>query len=217
MPIRASKRPTRAFYAREPDEVAPELLNKLIVHGNRVARIVEVEAYGGRQPDPASHTFRGPTARTTAMFGPPGHLYVYFSYGVHWCANVVCGDDGEGAAVLLRAASPVAGIEEMRADRPTARKDADLLRGPGNLTRGLGITKDHYGADLVKADMDIDLRDDGTPPGDLVAGPRIGITKETDRPWRFYLSNEESVSGRRGAARATLGLDRNRDEGAFLN
>ena len=188
------RRLARDFYARQPEELAPALLNKLIVHGTRVARIVEVEAYGGRQPDPASHTFRGLTTRTTAMFGPPGHLYVYFSYGVHWCANVVCGDDGEGAAVLLRAASPLAGLEEMRSDRPAARKDTDLLRGPGNLCRALAITKDHYGADLVKADMGIELRDDGAPVGDFVAGPRVGITKAVDLPWRFYLPNEPSVS-----------------------
>ena len=184
----------RSFYGRQPDELAPELLNKLIAHGGRVARIVEVEAYGGRTPDPASHTFRGLTSRTTAMFGPPGHLYVYFSYGVHWCANVVCGDDGEGAAVLLRAASPVAGLDEMRADRPTARKDSDLLRGPGNLCRALGITKEHYGADLVSADLGIEIRDDGTPPGNVLAGRRVGITKEVERPWRFWIPNEPSVS-----------------------
>lgn len=188
-----AQRLRREFYAREPEELAPQLLNKLLVHGSRVARITEVEAYGGKQPDPASHTFRGLTARTTAMFGPPGHLYVYFSYGVHWCANVVCGEDGQGAAVLLRAAAPVAGIDEMRADRPTARKDSDLLRGPGNLCRALGITKDHYGADLVAADMGIELRD-GVPPDELVAGPRVGITKAVDIPWRFYVAGEASVS-----------------------
>ena len=191
---RPGRRLERRFYARQPEELAPDLLNKLIVHGARMARITEVEAYGGRVPDPASHTFRGLTARTTAMFGPPGHLYVYFSYGVHWCANVVCGQDGEGAAVLLRAASPVAGLEDMRVDRPTARKDHDLLRGPGNLTRALGITKDHYGADLVTADLGIELRDDGIPPGDFVAGPRVGITKAVDLPWRFCLAGERSVS-----------------------
>lgn len=196
------KRLPRSFYAREPEELAPELLNKLIVHGDRVARITEVEAYGGRQSDPASHTFRGLTARTTAMFGPPGHLYVYFSYGVHWCANVVCGDDGEGAAVLLRAAAPVAGIEEMREARPAARKDSDLLRGPGNLCRALGIGTDHYGADLVTADLAIELQDDGTPHGEYLAGPRIGITKAMDLPWRFYLPNEPSVSGKRGVRAA---------------
>ena len=190
----AGKRLARSFYRRQPEELAPDLLNKLIVHGNRTARIVEVEAYGGRQSDPASHTFRGLTARTTAMFGPPGHLYVYLSYGVHWCANVVCGEDGEGAAVLLRAAAPVGGMDEMRADRPTARKDADLLRGPGNLCRALAITKEHYGADLVEADMGIDLRDDGTAPGEFVTGPRVGITKAVDLPWRFYLPNHASVS-----------------------
>lgn len=193
-PKRRTKRLGRDFYAREPEELAPALLGKLIVHGERVARIVEVEAYGGRQPDPASHTFRGLTARTTAMFGPPGHLYVYFSYGVHWCANIVCGEDGEGAAVLLRAAVPVSGIEEMRADRPTARQDADLLRGPGNFTRALGITKDHYGADLVTGDMGIELRDDGPPAGAIASGPRVGITKAINLPWRFYVPGEPSVS-----------------------
>ena len=202
----AAKRLPRSFYARPPEDLAPELLGKLIVHGSRVARVTEVEAYGGGQPDPASHTFRGLTARTTAMFGPPGHLYVYFSYGVHWCANVVCGKDGEGAAVLLRAASPVAGLEEMRGDRPTARRDSDLLRGPGNLCRALGITKDHYGADLVTADLGIELSDDGTPPGEYVSGPRIGITKETARPWRFYLPNEASVSGSRRKTPGTPGV-----------
>ena len=189
-----SRRLPRVFYARQPDALAPELLNKLIVHGGRVGRIVEVEAYGGRVADPASHTFRGLTPRTTAMFGPPGHLYVYFSYGMHWCANVVCGDDGEGAAVLLRAAFPVAGLEEMRAARPAARKDTDLLRGPGNLTRALGITKEHYGADLVTADLGIELRDDGSQVGEIVAGPRVGITKAVDLPWRFFISNNPSVS-----------------------
>ena len=192
----------RGFYAREPEELAPQLLNKLIVHGGRVARITEVEAYGGRQPDPASHTFRGLTARTAAMFGPPGHLYVYFSYGVHWCANVVCGEEGEGAAVLLRAAAPVAGVDEMREARPTARKDSELLRGPGNFCRALGITKDHYGADLVTADLAIELQDDGTPPGEFIAGPRIGISKATELPWRFYLPNEPTVSGRRSRSTA---------------
>ncbi|MBW3536805.1 MAG: DNA-3-methyladenine glycosylase [Actinobacteria bacterium] len=194
-PTSPTKLLPRRFYGVEPEVLAPRLLNKLIVHGERVARIVEVEAYGGREPDPAAHTFRGLTPRTTAMFGPPGHLYVYFSYGVHWCANVVCGDEGEGAAVLLRAAAPVAGIDEMRMDRPTARGEADLLRGPGNLCRALGITKEHYGADLVTADMGIELRDDGTsPPENPVITKRVGITKEAARQWRFYVSNEPSVS-----------------------
>ena len=191
------KRLPRRFYARQPEELAPDLLNKLIVHEGRVARITEVEAYGGRQSDPASHTFRGRTERTTAMFGPPGHLYVYFSYGVHWCANVVCGDDGEGAAVLLRAAAPVAGLEEMRAVRPAARKDADLLRGPGNLCRALGITKSQYGVDLVGPETNLYLCDDGTPPGNVVVSPRVGITKAAELPWRFYVADDPSVSGKR--------------------
>ena len=192
------RRLPRRFFAVQPDELAPQLLNKLFVHGDRVARIVEVEAYGGRLPDPASHTFRGRTPRTAAMFGPPGRLYVYFSYGVHWCANVVCGDDGEGAAVLLRAAVPVSGIDSMRAARPTARRDTDLLRGPGNFTRALGITAEHYGADLVKADRGVAVLDGGIePPEAPVVTERVGITREADRPWRFLVRNEPAVSGRR--------------------
>jgi DNA-3-methyladenine glycosylase len=187
--------------------VAPELLGKLIVHGGRIARLVEVEAYAG-PADPASHAFKGPTPRTAAMFGPAGHLYVYFSYGVHWCANVVTGAEGEGSAVLLRAAEAVAGLDEMRADRPTAKKDADLLRGPGNLTKALAITKNHYAADLTTPEG-VHLRDDGYKPEALSAGPRVGITKAVDNPWRWWITENPAVSGPRrprpGSARPTAG------------
>lgn len=190
----------RSFYARAAEVVAPDLLGKLVVHGARVARIVEVEAYGGQGEDPASHAFGGPTARNASMFGPPGHLYVYLSYGVHWCANVVTGADGDGSAVLLRAAEAVAGLDEMRAARgPTACQDAHLLRGPGNLARAMGLTRDHDTADLTTTEG-IHLRDDGYEPAAISAGPRIGITKAVDQQWRWWITRHPAVSGRRSTS-----------------
>ena len=142
----------RSFYARDSLVVAPELLHKLLAHddpgdGRVAARIVEVEAYRGAD-DPGSHGYRGPTPRTASMFGPPGHLYVYFTYGMHWCANVVTGAAGESSAVLLRAAEPVAGLDVMRARRPKARRDRELCAGPARLAQAFGLTGIDDGADL---------------------------------------------------------------------
>ncbi len=180
----------REFLERDAELVAPLLLNKLLVSvvgGERVAgRIVEVEAY--RDDDPASHTYPGPTPRNAAMFGPAGHLYVYLSYGIHHCANVVTGPSGRGQAVLLRALQPVEGIDVMRRRRG-GRPDRELADGPGKLCQALGITLTDYGADLCDPAGSLRLVDDGTPPpADPVIGPRVGITKATDMPWRFRTS-----------------------------
>lgn len=184
----------RRFYCRDPRDVAPELLNKLLVRGNRAGRIVEAEAYVGGI-DPAAHAYRGKTTRNATMFGPAGHLYVYFSYGMHWCCNPVCGEEGEGVAVLLRALAPEEGIEEMRAVRPTAKRDRDLCNGPARLTQALGITGVDDGADLVTGDRGITIVDDGVPPpDDPVCTPRIGIRRAADEPWRWYVAGDEHVS-----------------------
>ena len=170
----------RDLLAGDAADVAPLLLNKLLVHGPCSGRIIEVEAY--RADDPASHSFRGRTPRNAAMFGGPGTLYVYFTYGMHWCANVVTGAAGEGAAVLLRALQPVDGIDVMR-DRRGGRDD--IADGPAKLCQALAIGPEHNGSDLLGVGP-VRLVDDGVaPPVAALVGPRIGITKATDRPWRF--------------------------------
>lgn len=184
----------RSELAGTPVEVAPRLLNTLLVVGERAGRIVEVEAYWGAV-DEASHAHRGPTPRNATMFGPTGGLYVYRSYGLHWCANVVLCGPGEAGAVLVRAVEPVAGIEQMRPVRPRARRDVELTNGPGKLCAALGITGDDDGADLLAADSRVQLRTDGTPPPeDPLVTTRIGITKATERPWRFAVAGNPWVS-----------------------
>ncbi len=178
--------------------VAPRLLNLLLVRGSRVGRIVEVEAYRG-SADPASHAFGGRSRRNATMFGPAGHLYVYFTYGMHWCANVVCGEVGVGEAVLVRALAPVAGVGEMWSARPAARQERDLCSGPAKLCQAMGIDGAHDGLDLLAAGGAVQLLDDGTPaprhPGN---GPRVGISKAADRPWRWWVPGSAHVSpGRR--------------------
>lgn len=180
------------FYARDPLDVAPDLLNKLIALDRRVGRIVEVEAYRGAD-DPASHAYRGPTPRNEVMFGPAGRLYVYRSYGIHWCANVVCGTDGVAGAVLLRAVEPVRGLPAMRADRPKAKRDADLGAGPGKLCAALGIAGDHDGVDLRKGPVRI-LDDGVAAPNQPAQGVRIGISRAVDHPWRFGVADSPALS-----------------------
>ncbi|MGQ0831711.1 MAG: DNA-3-methyladenine glycosylase [Microthrixaceae bacterium] len=184
----------RTFYRRDPRAVAPELLGKVLVRGAMSARIVEVEAYCGAE-DPGSHAFRGMTKRNATMFGPPGRLYVYFTYGMHWCANAVCGEEGSGVAVLLRAATPVTGVEEMRARRPAARNDRDLLRGPARLCQAFGLEGSFDGADLATRSHGVTIVDDGTPPPEEPAvGARIGLSTGADLPWRWCVPGDPHLS-----------------------
>jgi len=188
------RRLPRRFYRRDPRVVAPELLHKVLVHRRRAGRIVEVEAYCGGE-DPASHTFRGPTPRNVTMFGPPGGLYVYFTYGLHWCANAVCGEEGQGVAVLIRALAPLRGVDLMRADRPAARADRDLCSGPAKLCQALGLDGTFDGADLVRADHGVTICDDGAGPPEVIAnGLRIGLSVAGDRPWRWWAGGDPNVS-----------------------
>lgn len=187
----------RVFYRRAPQVVAPELLNKVLVAADgRAGRIVEVEAYCGAI-DPAAHTYRGRTARNATMFGPAGHMYVYFTYGMHWCCNAVCGEVGEGSGVLIRALEPLSGLERMRAARVRARRDRDLCSGPARLTEAMGISGLHDGLDLVAAGTPFGVVDDGTEPPDGVEGrARVGISRGQELLWRWYVPGNEHVSKR---------------------
>jgi DNA-3-methyladenine glycosylase len=188
--LRRGRRLGAGFYRRDPLAVAPELLNKVLVHGDRAGRIVEVEAYRGSD-DPASHAYRGPTPRTEVMFDPPGHLYVYFSYGMHWCANVVAHERGLAGAVLLRALAPERGVDAMRAARPRARRSVDVANGPAKLCQALGIDGRQNGVDLVHAQAGLTVVDDGmAPPLAPAVGPRVGISVAIDRPWRFAVPGD---------------------------
>ena len=197
MRARRVKRLPRAFYRRDPREVAPELLNKVLVSADgRRARIVETEAYCGAV-DAAAHTYRGKTARNAVMVGKPGHMYVYFTYGMHYCCNTVCGEAGVGVGVLLRAAEPLAGLDLMRAVRPAAKRDRDLCSGPGRLCQAFGIDRRLDGADLVTAAEGFTIVDDGVPPPvDPIVGPRIGIRHAADAPWRWHVPDHVHVSRR---------------------
>jgi DNA-3-methyladenine glycosylase len=187
------RRLARSFYRRDPRVVAPELLGKVLVRGGTSARIVEVEAYCGAE-DPGSHAYRGMTRRNATMFGPPGRLYVYFTYGMHWCANAVCGDEGQGVAVLLRAAVPLSGVEDMRARRLAARTDRDLCRGPARLCQAFGLDGGFDGADLPTADRAVTLVDDGTPPPAAVVSTRIGLSAGAELPWRWCVPGDVHLS-----------------------
>ena len=169
-------------------EAAPALIGWTLLVDGAGGRIVEVEAYDA--DDPASHSFRGPTLRNAVMFGEPGRLYVYRSYGIHWCANVVCGPVGHGSAVLLRALEPTHGLEAMRA--AGARPDDRLLcSGPGRLTQALGLTGAHDGADLTRPPFEL-IPPDG--PVGVKRTPRIGITRATEREWRYLEAGSSALS-----------------------
>jgi DNA-3-methyladenine glycosylase len=182
--------------------VAVDLLNKLLihedpVHGSIGGRIVEAEAYLGAGVDPGSHAFRGPGKRNATMFGPPGRLYVYFTYGMHWCSNVVCNPSGGGGAVLMRALAPLQGLDVMWKRRPKARRERELCSGPARLCQALGLTGDLDGSDLSAGP--VLLLDDGTPPpADPGNSVRIGLSpgKGDDSPWRWFVPGDPNVSRR---------------------
>jgi DNA-3-methyladenine glycosylase len=186
----------REFFERPVLQVAPDLLGVVVSHAGVSVRLCEVEAYDGPD-DPGSHAYRGRTARNATMFGPPGHLYVYFSYGMHWCANVVCGEPGRASAVLLRGGEVVDGHEEARDRRGPRVAERDLARGPARLAQALGWDRSHDGADLF--DGAISLRHPREGPGEVRTGPRVGLSQAADRPWRFWIDGDRYVSAYRPA------------------
>jgi DNA-3-methyladenine glycosylase len=174
-----------------PLDVAPRLLNAVLRHGGVTVRLTEVEAYDGAD-DPGSHAFRGPTARNAVMFGPPGRLYVYFTYGMHHCANLVTGADGDPGAVLLRAGEVIDGLDVARERRPRS-SDRDLARGPARLCQVLGLD---LGDNGITPDLEL-----GRPPAAVATGPRVGLRHAADRPWRFWVEGDRFVSAYRPAKR----------------
>jgi DNA-3-methyladenine glycosylase len=182
----------RSFYARNTIEVARDLLGKVLVHGRAAGRIVETEAYPGGD-DRASHSSRGITGRTRVIFGPPGHAYVYFIYGMYECLNLVAEPEGTPGCVLIRALEPVAGLDLMRSRRTSAHGIEDLANGPGKLTLAMGITRRHYGADVTRGRLVV--RAPSTPdPIEIAATPRIGITHCADRLLRYVIAGNRFVS-----------------------
>lgn len=186
----AGARLRREFFARTVHEVAPELIGATLLVDGVGGKIVEVEAYD--QDDPASHGFRGRTARTASMFGPPGHAYVYRSYGVHWCLNLVCAEEGRSEAALVRALEPTHGLEAMRERRGLEAARA-LCSGPGKLCQALGITRVLDGLPLDEPPFELLARE---PKAPLAVGPRIGITRAVEQPWRYGLAGSPFLSRR---------------------
>ena len=191
----------RKFYARPSVEVAPDLLGSVLEHetadGLVAVELTEVEAYAGRS-DPASHAYRGKTARNAVMFGPPGHAYVYFTYGMHFCVNVVClGEEGSASAVLLRAGRVIAGEELACARRTrgtTAIAPRDLARGPARLCQALGIDRALDGADVCAPGSPLQVTGATLAGPGVSAGPRVGVSHGAEEPWRFWITGDPTVS-----------------------
>jgi DNA-3-methyladenine glycosylase len=192
-----SRRLTRSFFRRSVHEVAPDLIGATLLFNGVGGQLVEVEAY--HHTDPAAHSYRGPTARNAVMFGPPGYVYVYRSYGIHWCLNFVCEPKGSASAVLIRALEPTAGLPLMR--RRRGLSDMRLLcAGPGRVCEALGIAAAHNGLALDQAPFVLFAR---TGEAEVIAGPRIGITKAAEKPWRYGLKGSAFLSKPfRGMAKA---------------
>ncbi len=187
-----------AALAGPPTEVAPRLLGAVIRHGDVAVRLTEVEAYAGRT-DPGSHAFRGPTRRNATMFGPAGRLYCYLSHGIHICANVTVGEEHGPGAVLLRAGEVVDGLPTARVRRGGAA-DRDLARGPGRLGQALALTLASDGADLATGPVRLTLP--STAPTSVARGPRTGLRRASERPWRFWIEDDPTVSAYRRHPRA---------------
>ena len=187
----------RSFFDRPVLEVAPDLLGRLVVHrtddGTVTARITEVEAYDGPN-DPGSHAFRGRSKRNGTMFGPPGHVYVYFTYGMHYCMNLVCGPPGMPPGLLLRAAEITEGAELARKRRPAAKSDRELARGPARLVEALAVSRGDDGADVC-GDGPLTVHHGAPPQKELIrTGPRVGLRDAPDFPWRFWIEGDPTVS-----------------------
>lgn len=180
------------FYSRNATEVARDVLGKVLVHGKTAGRIVEVEAYLGLE-DLAAHASRGITDRTRVLFGPPGHAYVYFIYGMHECLNFVAEPEGQAGCVLIRALEPLAGIDLMFRRREKAKRVDDLASGPGKLTQAMGITRKLNGSSLIAGPLTV-RRLNGDPPVQIDVTPRIGITQCADWPLRFFIAGNRFVS-----------------------
>jgi DNA-3-methyladenine glycosylase len=197
-----SRQLTREELAVDPLDAAKLLLGCVLEAGEVQVRLTEVEAYRGGD-DPASHCYRGRTARNEVMFGPAGHLYVYFVYGMHFCANVVSLTDGVPGAVLLRAGEVVAGVAVARSRRPAARSDAELAKGPARLTGVLDLRREHNGVDLTDPDSPVRLlAGDPLPPSLSRTGPRVGVAVAMDVPWRFWVDGSPAVSTYRRGGKA---------------
>jgi len=190
----AAPRPLpRAFYDRAVLAVARDLLGSVLSHGGVRLRLTEVEAYDGAK-DPASHAFRGQTPRNAVMFGPAGHAYVYFTYGMHFCVNLVCGPPGVASAVLLRAGEVIAGLDVATSRRPGAAP-RDLARGPARLTRAMAIDRDLNGADVtIRRSPLLVCPGDPVVDAQVQRGPRVGISQAADRPWRLWIEADPTVS-----------------------
>lgn len=185
----------RSFFDRPAHEVAPSLLGRVVVHGPVALRITETEAYGLPGQDPASHTYRGMTPRNAVMFGPPGHLYVYFTYGMHYCANLTCLPPGTGSGVLLRAGEIVAGLDVARERRGPDVKPRDLARGPARLAVAMGFDRAHNGQDCCNSSGNIRIYENAVVlPETVNEGPRTGVSAGADVPWRFWLDGDPTVS-----------------------
>lgn len=201
----------RAFFARPAPEVAADLVGKVLLRSDEGlrARIVEVEAYMAH--DPACHAYGRRTARNEPLYGPAGHAYVYFSYGMHWCLNVASGHAGVAEGCLLRAAEPLDGLETMRSRRGGVRA-RDLLRGPARLTQALGVDGSWSGRDLCVPSAPLSVADDGCRP-DIVSGPRVGVSVAADTPWRFCAAGSPWVSDYKRSPRAAAAGGRGQPEG----